>query len=161
MLSLARRAAFLRSTRVRTHATRPVTRLVETDELGLPKQPTWSVQELLSSYPTAPPTTEKLKHLHKLAALVPPEEGSEEWKRLSEDMSELIRLVEAVKLIDTTGVEPENLLEPITLSAVFGTDPNADAALYADEPNGTELLKHAEHQGDGFYVVDTPSSRRR
>jgi len=133
-------------------------RLVETDEFGVPVKPTWSVQALLSSYPTTTLPYANLAHLHKLAALVPPPEGSHEAEKLQSDMSELVRLVEAVKLINTEGVEPENLLEPILLSDV---DTATSPAQRSDEVSGTDLLKHAERTSNGFYVVDTPSTRRR
>ncbi|KZV90498.1 hypothetical protein EXIGLDRAFT_720280, partial [Exidia glandulosa HHB12029] len=161
MLSLARRCSSRLVLRTRTYSARSSRELVETDELGLPKKPTWSVQELLSSYPTTPLSSDKLQHLHKLAALVPPEQGSAEWNNLSDDIGELVRLVEAVKLIDTTGVEPENMLEPIVLSEITGDESASAETKYDDEPHGASLLEHAEHSRNGFYVVDTPSSRRR
>ena len=109
MLVLRRVAGLrVRTALARSYSSRKSQRPVETDELGLPKEPTWSVRELISSYPHVPLSGDKLRHLHKLSALEPPEEGSPEWIKLTDEMAELTRLVDAVKLIDTTGVEPEN-----------------------------------------------------
>ncbi|KZS98098.1 hypothetical protein SISNIDRAFT_481960 [Sistotremastrum niveocremeum HHB9708] len=77
---------------------------VEVDELGVPVRPTWSVNELLSSYPKPTLSDEKFKRLHELSALVPPQEGTPEHAELKSRMEELIRLVEAVKLVDTSSV---------------------------------------------------------
>ncbi|KAH7102984.1 hypothetical protein BKA62DRAFT_698231 [Auriculariales sp. MPI-PUGE-AT-0066] len=131
-----------------------------TDELGLPTRPVWSVRELLSSYATTPLSYQKLAHLHKLAALIPPVEGSPAAEKLQTDMTELIRLVEAVRLINTDGVEPENLLEPIVLSHTEDM-PSATKSHSEPDVGGKELLQHAERTVTRFYIVDTPSTRRR
>ena len=80
----------------------------QTNQGGIPVNPTWSVKELFSSYskPTISPAT--LKHLRTLSALIPPEEGSPEDAKLMEDMRDLVGLAEAVKLVTTDYVDDGN-----------------------------------------------------
>ena len=73
---------------------------VETDSHAIPTRPTWSVNELLSSYPKPQISPATLKHLHELSALIPPEEGTPEHAKLTAEMENLVKLVEAVKLVD-------------------------------------------------------------
>ncbi|KAF8211436.1 hypothetical protein K438DRAFT_1425502, partial [Mycena galopus ATCC 62051] len=121
----------------------------ETDSCGIPLRPTWSVNELLSSYPTPSLAPETLKHLHTLSALIPPKEGTTGYRKLKTELEELIRLVEAVKMVDTEGV------------GVFERDdPSKQAAAELDvehklsPDSGRPLLKHAARTRDGFYIVD-------
>jgi hypothetical protein len=62
---------------------------VEPDENGIPIRPTWSVNELLSSYPKPTISPATLKHLYALGALIPPEEGSPEHTKLTEEIEDL------------------------------------------------------------------------
>ncbi|KAL1704366.1 hypothetical protein EV121DRAFT_205857 [Schizophyllum commune] len=124
--------------------------LAQVDRFGIPLEPTWSVHELLSSYPKPTLSDAALRRLHDLSALVPPKEGTEEHKRIKHELEELIRLVEAVKLVDTTGVEVAQRPD---------TSADATPVIPSDEPSGRELLKHAEKTEDGFYVID--ANRRR
>lgn len=119
-------------------------RAVETDSCGLPLRPTWSVNDLLSSYPTPSFTPHKLKHLHELSALLPPEEDTPEYGKLKAGLEELVRLVEAVKMVNTENV------------ATFRShDPGRQVAPVQDQPDdGRSLLQHAARTRDGFYVVD-------
>ncbi|OSX59286.1 hypothetical protein POSPLADRAFT_1089810, partial [Postia placenta MAD-698-R-SB12] len=119
--------------------------LVETDACGIPVRPTWSVDELLSSYPkpTIPPST--LKRLHELAALVPPVEGTPEHTKLTREMEGLVRLVEAVKLVDTsTGIELDESPQPTEGS---------------QDPNDQKLLSHSSRVRRGLYIVDADKVR--
>ncbi|OCH95948.1 hypothetical protein OBBRIDRAFT_883565 [Obba rivulosa] len=77
----------------------------EADHHGIPIRPTWSVYELLSSYPqpTIHPTA--LKRLHELSGLIPPKEGTPEHAKLTEQMERLVKLVDAVKSVDFSKVE--------------------------------------------------------
>ncbi|KAG6899771.1 hypothetical protein C0993_006997 [Termitomyces sp. T159_Od127] len=120
----------------------------ETDEYGIPLKPTWSVHELLSSYPKPTLSSATLTRLHKLSALQPPEEGSIEQEKLKGEMEELIRLVEAVKLVDTQGVHP----------TTFELQ-NQQAIPSEDEPSGRLLLQDATRTLNGFYVVDSDKRR--
>ncbi|KAF7355052.1 hypothetical protein MSAN_01420700 [Mycena sanguinolenta] len=126
---------------------------VDTDLSGIPRRPTWSVNELLSSYPVPSLAPQTLKHLHDLSALVPPEEGTPEYHKLKTELEELIRLVEAVKMVDTEGV-----------SAFERHDPGKQAVelnpAHEPRPNGgRSLLKHAARTRDGFYIVDADKPR--
>ncbi|KAJ6539053.1 hypothetical protein B0H19DRAFT_1176903 [Mycena capillaripes] len=120
-------------------------RVVETDACGIPRRPTWSVNELLSSYPVPSLAPHTLKHLHDLSALVPPEEGTPEHGRLKTGLEELIRLVEAVKMVNTEDV-----------GTFERDDPGRQAVNPTNEipDGGRSLLKHAARTRDGFYVVD-------
>ncbi|KAF7353046.1 hypothetical protein MVEN_01272300 [Mycena venus] len=122
--------------------------VAETDPCGIPRRPTWSVNELLSSYPAPSLAPETLKHLHDLSALVPPEQGTPEHGKLKAELEELIRLVEAVKMIDTEGVS--------TFEREDSGKQAAEINTMNDSPprGGRSLLKHAERTRDGFYIVD-------
>lgn len=129
--------------------------LTETDEYGIPARPTWSVHDLLSSYPKPTLSDEILKKLHDLSALTPPAEESIEYAKLKNEMEELIRLVEAVKLVDTTGVIVQERWVESDADRSTPLDPvENDSSTY-----GTSLLKNAVREKDGFYVVD--ADRRR
>ncbi|KAK0190750.1 hypothetical protein F5146DRAFT_567021 [Armillaria mellea] len=117
----------------------------ETDEFGIPLKPTWSVNELLSSYPTPTISPATLNHLHDLAALMPPEEGSEKFDKVKGELEELVRLVEAVKLVDTAGVD---------LDAATERTDNPQLNAPPLSASGCSLLKHAARTVDNFYVVD-------
>ncbi|KAF9815544.1 hypothetical protein IEO21_04544 [Rhodonia placenta] len=121
------------------------TELVETDACGIPVRPTWSVDELLSSYPkpTIPPST--LKRLHELAALVPPVEGTPEHTKLTREMEGLVRLVEAVKLVDTrTGIELDESIQP-----------NEGSQDHKDQ----KLFSHSSRVRRELYIVDADKVR--
>ncbi|TFK43245.1 hypothetical protein BDQ12DRAFT_674641 [Crucibulum laeve] len=127
-----------------------------TDSCGIPHRPTWSVYELLSSYPkpTIPPAT--FKRLYELSALVPPEEGTPEHAKITGELEEMVKLVEAVKLVDTDGVsirgrgEAEDA-DRWCYTEGFGVDGSSE--------QGQALLKHAARTVDGFYVVDADRKR--
>lgn len=132
---------------------------VETDAYGIPLKPTWSVNELLSSYPTPTITPVTLKRLHELSALIPPLEGTQEHKALKWEMEDLIKLVEAVKLVDLSDVS----------SAGSGEGAIPDGRLWAEgtgvqhlpaqaevpgDVTGSALLEFAARTSDGLYAVD-------
>jgi len=58
----------------------------------------WSVRQLLASYPTPSLSAEKLARMHVLSGLEMPDEGSEEYAKIKAEMENLVRLVEAVRL---------------------------------------------------------------
>ncbi|ESK88026.1 hypothetical protein Moror_10797 [Moniliophthora roreri MCA 2997] len=125
----------------------------EVDAYGIPAMPTWSVNDLLASYPKPTLSSSTLTKLHDLAALSPPEEGSQEHKRLKGELEELIRLVEAVKLVDTSDVQYEHWGPEMDIEAIN------EFALEEEEKVGRDLLEYAERTQDGFYVVE--ADRRR
>ncbi|KAJ6599364.1 hypothetical protein DFH09DRAFT_1130860 [Mycena vulgaris] len=122
-------------------------RVVETDSCAIPLRPTWSVHELLSSYPTPSLDPHTFRRLHELSALIPPEEGTPEYAQLKTGLEELIRLVEAVKLVNTEDV------------TAFGSE-DAAGQVVDNNPSqevphdGRSLLQHAARTHDGFYIVD-------
>ena len=131
---------------------------VETDEHGIPVRPTWSVNELLSSYPKPTISPATLKHLHTLSALIPPEEGSLEHTKLTEEMQDLVKLVEAVKLVNTDSVDDGNGVPDGRIWAE-GTGIDLDAELSPTDENevqGRDLLKYAKNVSqEGLYLIDS------
>ncbi|THV05450.1 hypothetical protein K435DRAFT_773862 [Dendrothele bispora CBS 962.96] len=117
------------------------------DAQGIPTRPVWSVNKLLSSYPTPQLSSSTLRHLHDLAALIPPEEGTREHGKLKKELEEMIRLVEAVKLVDTTGARKSKWGPRLK---VEDDDPSS-----VDEVSGHPLLQHASRTVDGFYIVES------
>lgn len=132
--------------------------LVKTDKYGVPLKPTWSVQELLSSYPAPSISSATFKRLHELSALLPPEEGTPEYTKLKHELEDLIKLVEATKLTkveetESTGI-PDGRVMAEGSGILFDRTPQSeDAAI------GQELLSHASCSADGMYVVETNRSR--
>ncbi|KAJ7667708.1 hypothetical protein DFH06DRAFT_1039661, partial [Mycena polygramma] len=122
-------------------------RVVETDTCGIPRRPTWSVNELLSSYPVPSLAPHTLKHLHDLSALLPPAEGTPEHGKLTAGLEGLIRLVEAVKMVNTDHVAAFERNDPGTLAS-------EDNPASTIPHGGRSLLKHAARTRDGFYIVD-------
>ena len=135
---------------------------VETDEDGIPVRPTWSVNELLSSYPKPTISPATLKHLHMLSALIPPEEGSPEHAKLTEEMQDLVKLVEAVKLVNTESVGDENNVPDGRIWAEgTGIDLDAESApVDENQVQGRGLLKYAKNVSpEGLYLIDSDRSR--
>lgn len=134
---------------------------VETDSCGVPLKPTWSVNELLSSYPKPSITPETLKKIHELSALVPPDEGTPEHAELTEAMENLVKLVEAVKVVDLgrAATSRENDVPDGRIWAE-GTGIKLEREEVAkDVVHGRDLLRHAARTEDEFYVVDADRSR--
>ncbi|KAH0840102.1 hypothetical protein J3R83DRAFT_1072 [Lanmaoa asiatica] len=133
------------------------TRQVGTDACGIPLKPTWSLRELMSSYPSPPLSAATFQRLHELSALVPPTEGTHEYDATKKELDELVRLVEAVKLINVdrpTGssipdgrVYAESTRIPLTKEPLD------------EEIQGTKLLHYANRTLDGMYVVETDRER--
>jgi hypothetical protein len=66
-----------------------------------------------------------------------------------------VRLVEAVKLVDTTGVSSDGRIRPKGRGKQRPADEVSNG-----EPLGSELLKHAKRTQDGYYVVESPPKAR-
>lgn len=135
------------------------------DEDGIPLKPTWSVNELLSSYPKPTISPSTLKRMYELSALVPPAEGTAEHAEITRDMEGLVKLVEAVKLVrvDEEHVHGDNAVPDgriwaegagIPLEKKFGS-----GVAEEEEGHGRALLKHAQRTHNGLYVVDKSSRR--
>ncbi|KAG2152861.1 hypothetical protein DEU56DRAFT_519517 [Suillus clintonianus] len=132
--------------------------IVETDAYGIPLKPTWSVQELLSSYPAPTISPATFKRLHELSALSPPEEGTPEYAKLKHELEELIKLVEATKLIKVE--ESGNIGIPDGRVIAEGSGTPLDRTPREDEDvRGQELLSYASRSANGMYVVETDRSR--
>ena len=135
---------------------------VETDEHGIPVRPTWSVNELLSSYPKPTISPATLKHLHTLSALIPPEEGSHEHAKLTEEIQDLVKLVEAVKLINADSVGDGNGVPDGRIWAEgAGIDLDAEPTpTDENEVQGRSLLKYAKNVSpEGLYLIDSDRSK--
>jgi hypothetical protein len=74
------------------------------------------------------------------------------------ELRELLRLVEAVKLVDTSSLDyakqPGRLDSRIWVES-RGMDLDAPPANHLSEAHGQALLKHAKRHIDGQYVVET------
>jgi len=95
--------------------------------------------------------------LHALSALIPPKEGSFEYETLMGDLEDLIKLVEAVKLVrvedggvnlDDGRVWTQNTGIPLAEQLQDTRDIDGGGA------NGRELLRHTARTSDVLYVVD-------
>lgn len=165
------RSGFLRSRTAGAGASRYLSRSVpslsETNELGIPKNPTWSVHKLISSYPRPRISPELLTKLHSLSALIPPSEGTPEHAKLTREMEELVRLVEAVKLVDVSAEDthdgvsvPDGRIWPDDVGIPLSSNTRDVEYELDDGETGQALLKHATRTKDGFYVVDTDRRKR-
>lgn len=154
----AQRHARYKST---THTLQP--KLAETDSCGIPLRPTWSVNELLSSYPKPTISPAKLKRLHELSALIPPQEGTLEHAKLTSEMENLVKLVEAVKTVamadETAGLGvPDGRIWDARNGIVLEHD-MAEGGGGGGSVNGRALLSSAARTEDGLYVVDADRTR--
>jgi hypothetical protein len=137
--------------------------LVETDDCAIPLKPSWSVDDLLSSYPRPTISPSALHRLHVLSALIPPEEGTPDHVKLSRELEDLVKLVESVRLFGGPGAP-----NPV--------DPAADARVWAEgsdlkkTPPGdrdqealdrAELLSRAGHTEDGLYVIHSDRATKK
>ena len=134
----------------------------QTDSCGIPLQPTWSVNDLLSSYPISKISSSTLNRLYELSALISPAEGTLEHDILKREMEDLVKLVEAVKLVDASeGLGETGGREQISDGRAEGTgiSPVNVQAKANGEVTGSELLRFAGRTSDGFYVVDADRTK--
>lgn len=144
----------------RTQSTK-VNNMVGTDACGIPLQPTWSVNDLLSSYPIPTITSATFKRLHELSALLPPAEGTEEHDKLKQELEDLVKLVEAVKLVDLSAESRIKGGIPDGRICAEGTSAQpADFQVATDgEVVGADLLRYGARTADGLYMVDSDRNR--
>ncbi|KAH7888018.1 hypothetical protein F5I97DRAFT_1864909 [Phlebopus sp. FC_14] len=133
--------------------------VVETDAYGIPVTPTWSVRELLSSYPTPTMSSATFKRLHDLSALISPAEGTPEHDTMKRELEGLVKLVEAVKLIKVDSPAPGHIPDGRIWAEGVGIPLGKVAEEVQDESRGTELLLHADRTMDGMYVVESDRTR--
>lgn len=133
------------------------TELVETDDCAIPLKPTWSVEDLLSSYARPTISSSTLQRLHVLSALIPPEEGTSAHSRLTHELEDLVKLVESVRLFSAPGASStvDTTLDSRIWAEGTGIDLQkgtpGDRDLAALDP--VELLSRASRTESGFYVV--------
>ncbi|KAF8901642.1 hypothetical protein CPB84DRAFT_1777097 [Gymnopilus junonius] len=121
------------------------------DSSGVPLKPTWSVNQLLSSYTSPKLSSTTINRLYDLSALTPPQEQAQ-YQALKRELGELIKLVEAVRLVDTAGTEVAGRGE-------LGDADRRSLEVIDTKEYGQQLLRNAARTKDQFYVVD--SERRR
>lgn len=132
----------------------------------VPSQPTWSVHELLSSYPRPSISPTTFEKLHHLSALIPPEEGSDEHMRLKHELEEMVRLVDAVRLVDTSsvatedGIIPDGRVRPEEEGIMLASNSREMEFEDPETESGTQLLKHASRTKNGCYVVEAERRRK-
>lgn len=148
---------------MRSSAASTITERVEVDEHGIPLRATWSVNDLLSSYPRPTISASTLRRMYELSALVPPREGTPQHAQITSEMEDLVKLVEAVKMVKV-GQPEETDVHGVPDSRIWA---NGDGicltaehdAAENEETHGRALLKHAQRTENGLYVVPKPSRR--
>ncbi|KAF8484967.1 hypothetical protein DFH94DRAFT_717395 [Russula ochroleuca] len=139
--------------------------LVETDDCAIPLKPTWSVDELLSSYPRPTISSSALHRLHVLSALIPPEEGTSAHSRLTRELEDLVKLVESVRLFNAPrgSSTVDTTLDSRVWAEGAGIDlqriPPGNRDLAALDP--VELLSRASRTENGFYVVHSDRATKQ
>ena len=97
-----------------------------------------------------------------LSALIPPEEGSPEHAKFTEEMQDLVKLVEAVKLVGTESVGDKNDIPDGRIWAEgigIGLDTES-IPVDNDEVQGRDLLKYAKIVSlEGLYLIDSDRSK--
>ncbi|KAI0269184.1 hypothetical protein BC834DRAFT_865212 [Gloeopeniophorella convolvens] len=139
---------------------------VETDDCAIPLKPTWSVDDLLSSYPRPVISPSALHRLHGLAALVPPPDGTPEHAKLTNDLEDLVKLVESVKLVNVSaGSGPtDTVLDARVWAEDTGTDLQKSAPKGDSDHEALgreELLSRATRTENGFYLVHSDRARKK
>ncbi|KAG6335040.1 hypothetical protein ID866_4042 [Astraeus odoratus] len=161
MLPRCRTAARLLGCCERTKSLRGLTTkpTIETDAYGIPVKPTWSVKDLLSSYPSPSISPGTFHRLHELSALIPPAQGTPEHDKLRAELEELIRLVEAVKLTKLEAKTDDAIPDRRIWAEERGIHLSMDVADVQDnKPQAGDLLALASRTVDGMYVVETDRS---
>ncbi|KAH7343576.1 hypothetical protein B0J17DRAFT_182550 [Rhizoctonia solani] len=133
------------------------------DDLSVPLKATWSVGQLLSTYPAPELSDGTFTRLHRLAAINPLDSASPDKERLKLELKELLRLVEAVKLVDPSSLDGTKQLglDSRIWAEGRGMDLDAPMADHLGEAHGEALLRHAKKHIDGQYVVETAARATR
>ncbi|KAN0127483.1 hypothetical protein V8E53_014695 [Lactarius tabidus] len=131
--------------------------LVETDDCAIPLKPTWSVDDLLSSYPRPTISSPALDRLHVLSALIPPEEGTPEHANLIRELEDLVKLVESVRLFNVPSDSAPT--QAVTDARVWAENIGIDlqkvpsGAHDREALDPAELLSRASRTENGLYVM--------
>ncbi|TFY76396.1 hypothetical protein EWM64_g7617 [Hericium alpestre] len=139
--------------------------LPETDDCAIPLKPTWSVDELLSSYPRPTISSKTLDHLHRLSALIPPEEGSKARQELTAQLEDMVKLVEAVKLVDARESVPDSSVDAIPDGRIWAENTGIDLQEFpgaAEEEvlEQQQLLSYAARTENDLYIVDADRNNK-
>ena len=119
----------------------------EVDSCGIPVQPTWSVHQLIDSYEAPKLSSAAIDRLYELSALAPPKKHTLEYEKVKKDLEDVVKLVEAVKQVNTNGV------------SLTGRGEKEDGDRTQQNPqfggeHGQTLLKYAARTENGLYAVD-------
>ena len=123
----------------------------QVDPCGIPVQPTWSVHQLLESYACPKLSSTTIDRLYELSALAPPNKDTLQYEKMKKDLEVMVKLVEAVKQVNTNGVP------------LVGRGEKEDGDRIQQnsqfEENGQTLLKYAARTENKFYAVDAERKR--
>lgn len=131
--------------------------LVEMDDCAIPLKPTWSVDDLLSSYPRPTISSLALDRLHVLSALIPPEEGTLEHASLIRELEDLVKLVESVRLFNVPS--DSTPMHVVADARVWAENAGIDLQKVPPETHDrealdpAELLSRASRTENGLYVM--------
>jgi hypothetical protein len=139
--------------------------LVATDDCAIPLKPTWSVDDLLSSYPRPTISSPALRRLHVLSALIPPEEDTPEHVKLTRELEDLVKLVESVRLsnVPDTSNPVNTTMDARVWAEGTGIDLQRSPPGDRDQEalDTVELHSHASRTENGLYIVHSDRATKR
>lgn len=102
--------------------------------------------------------------MYELSALVPPLEGTTEHTQITAEMEDLVKLVEAVKMVEIGSQETGEDIHGVPDGRIWaqgeGILLEKQPVLAEDEEShGRALLAHAQRTENGLYVVPKGSRR--
>ena len=124
----------------------------QVDSCGIPIQPTWSVHQLLESYPCPKLSSATIDRLYELSALAPPKKCTLQYEKVKNDLEDMVKLVEAVKQVNTNGV-------PLVGRVEKEDGDRIQQNLQFEGEHGQTLLKYAARMENRFYAVDAERKR--
>lgn len=124
----------------------------QVDSCGIPVQPTWSVHQLLESYPCPKLSSTTIDRLYELSALAPPKKRTLKYDKVKKNLEDMIKLVEAVRLVNTDGVPLVGRVEKEDRDRI------QQISQFEGE-HGQTLLKYAARMENRFYAVDAERKR--
>lgn len=124
----------------------------QVDSCGIPVQPTWSVHQFLESYARPKLSSTIIDRLYELSALAPPKKDTQQYEKMKKDLEDMVKLVEAVKQVNTNGV------------SLVGRGEKEDGDRIQQNSqfegeHGQTLLKYAARTENKFYAVDAERKR--
>ena len=124
----------------------------QVDSCGIPVQPTWSVHQLLESYASPKLSSTTIDRLYELSALASPKEDTLQYEKMKKDLEDMVKLVEAVKQVNTNG-----------MSLVGRGEKEDGDRIHQNSPfegeHGQTLLEYAARTENGFYAVNAERKR--